>query len=605
MIRSAVCVVAALPSLVCAGVINVPADQPTIQAGIDAAVAGDEVVVAPGVWFERIDLLGKSITLRSVDPDDPATVDATIIDGEENGTVITCDSGEGEGTIVAGLTIRNGQTDYGAGGMLCVGSSPVLYRCVFRDNNSIEPDCFPHDPVTQGSGLSSGGGALLCVSSDTAIIGCRFIDNNVIESCTFSSDRGGGAISNVGSTLVVTGSEFRGCEASYGGAVFSRDGGSVTIVDSTFDDNTSNMHGGAVYSSYDDLLVLEQCVFRNNVGRGAAIYALWTDEMAVADCDFESNRGLSFGGAIYNLRVQRAEITGCDFRSNTTSHPTLFFGEGGAIYVWSEFETVIRDCVFEGNESGTGGAIYVRIAGSCRLVDCVMRGNTAGERGGGMYIERAETCGLTNCLMENNSAGIRGGAMMCVQLSGFTFVTMTSCTVVNNHAEDTGGIYESASLMFVSNSVFWGNEEEQIHDTPGNSTIVVDSLIEGGLPTGMDILELDPRFVDEAGGDFRLAPDSPAIDAGDMVNLPMDLTTDLAGDPRVVGGSVDLGAYEFQGAALCVGDCDESGTVDFNDLVSMLFEFGNMSDARCDADESGSVDFNDLVAALFVFGACD
>jgi len=56
---------------------------------------------------------------------------------------------------------------------------------------------------------------------------------------------------------------------------------------------------------------------------------------------------------------------------------------------------------------------------------------------------------------------------------------------------------------------------------------------------------------------------------------------------------------------LCLGDCDNSGTVDFNDLVSMLFEFGSMSSGPCDADESGMVDFNDLVSALFVFGPCE
>jgi len=59
------------------------------------------------------------------------------------------------------------------------------------------------------------------------------------------------------------------------------------------------------------------------------------------------------------------------------------------------------------------------------------------------------------------------------------------------------------------------------------------------------------------------------------------------------------------GIAGCVGDCDGSGTVDFNDLVSMLFEFGGPGGGiGCDADGSGTVDFNDLVSALFVFGPC-
>ena len=54
----------------------------------------------------------------------------------------------------------------------------------------------------------------------------------------------------------------------------------------------------------------------------------------------------------------------------------------------------------------------------------------------------------------------------------------------------------------------------------------------------------------------------------------------------------------------CTGDCDDSGAVDFNDLIAMLFEFGNSGDARCDADLSGTVEFNDLISALFAFGPC-
>ena len=49
-----------------AAIINVPGDQPNIQAGINAANRFDEVVVAPGTYFEDIDFLGKAITVRSV-----------------------------------------------------------------------------------------------------------------------------------------------------------------------------------------------------------------------------------------------------------------------------------------------------------------------------------------------------------------------------------------------------------------------------------------------------------------------------------------------------------------------------------------------------------
>ena len=58
------------------------------------------------------------------------------------------------------------------------------------------------------------------------------------------------------------------------------------------------------------------------------------------------------------------------------------------------------------------------------------------------------------------------------------------------------------------------------------------------------------------------------------------------------------------GDPLCVGDCNNSGEINFDDLVASLFRFGE-SDPSCDTDGNGTVDFNDLVATLFVFGPCE
>ena len=112
-----------------AATINVPADQPTIQAAINAATSGsDEVLVAPGTYNEIIDLLGKAITVRSTGGAAVTTIDGTGL----SDSVVKCASGEGPDTILDGFTITGGtggntseSGDPVGGGMFNSGSNPT------------------------------------------------------------------------------------------------------------------------------------------------------------------------------------------------------------------------------------------------------------------------------------------------------------------------------------------------------------------------------------------------------------------------------------------------------------------------------------------------
>ena len=100
--------------------IRVPADQPTIQAGIGAATSGDMVLVAPGTYVERINFSGKAIIVTS-----EAGPLFTVIDGGAGGAVVTFNTGEGRGAVIAGFTITNGGGFFGSG-VVVSNASPII-----------------------------------------------------------------------------------------------------------------------------------------------------------------------------------------------------------------------------------------------------------------------------------------------------------------------------------------------------------------------------------------------------------------------------------------------------------------------------------------------
>ncbi len=108
----------------------------SIQTAIDNAVDTDEVVVAPGTYFETIDFLGKAITLRSSDGPD-----VTTIDGSGNFHVVLCVTSEGPTTVLDGFTITGGNAngnglDSQGGGMYNNFSSPTVTNCTFSGNTA-------------------------------------------------------------------------------------------------------------------------------------------------------------------------------------------------------------------------------------------------------------------------------------------------------------------------------------------------------------------------------------------------------------------------------------------------------------------------------------
>src|SRR5688572_15858349 len=95
--------------------IRVPSDYATIQAAIDAAHDGDEIIVSQGKYGENIKFNGKNIYLHSINPKDWNVVKDTVIDGYQSGSVVTFHGTEGSTCTLEGFTITNGKAGVGAG----------------------------------------------------------------------------------------------------------------------------------------------------------------------------------------------------------------------------------------------------------------------------------------------------------------------------------------------------------------------------------------------------------------------------------------------------------------------------------------------------------
>ena len=93
-----------------ATIINVPDDYPTIQQGIDASTDGDTVLVQPGTYVENVNFNGHNIVLGSLflTTGDTPCISQTIVDGNDNGSVVTFENGEDTTAMIAGFTISNG-----------------------------------------------------------------------------------------------------------------------------------------------------------------------------------------------------------------------------------------------------------------------------------------------------------------------------------------------------------------------------------------------------------------------------------------------------------------------------------------------------------------
>lgn len=348
----------ALAACAQATTIHVPADQPTIQAGLNAAAEGDTVLVAAGTYTgngnKNISFGGVNRVLMAAEG--PA---ATVIDCEGSGgdqvRGFSFVGGETEDSVVEGFGITGGWgTQYG-GGVYCVNSSPTLKRCAIDGN------------------MADFGGGLLCENASPTLTNCTVTNNTTDE--------------------------------ADGGGVYCFSSSGPTLTNCTIEGNVAGASGtadGGGIMCWGSSPTLTNCSILNNSARQGG--GIWCDDSAPAltNCTIADNTvGIDGGGGVYS-DDSTPTLTDCRIEYNATT------GDGGGLYCRGH-SVELTGCEITNNTSGEEGA-GIRISNSTgTLTNCTIASNSTNQAGGGLYCSGSTALSLMNCTLANNSASDGGG----------------------------------------------------------------------------------------------------------------------------------------------------------------------------------------------------
>jgi len=357
------------------------------------------------------------------------------------------------------------------------------------------------------------------------------------------------------------------------------DGASLTGF--TLTNGSQNGYGGGVYCASTNAF-LTNCLIVGNLGYwhggggayGGTLYNCTLSGNSVAGSDCYG--GGAGGSTLYN----------CTLSGNSASEPG---GSGGGAFSCTLYNCTLSDnwagdsgggadgctlynCTLSGNWVSNPFAPYEQGGGacSCTLYNCTLSGNSA-DTGGGAY---AGT--LYNCTLRGNSADTGGGAY-----AG----TLYNCTLSGNSAvayQGSGGVGGGAYSCTLYNCIVYFNTSSGA--TNFDSSSILNYCCTTPLPTnGVGNITNAPF---SANGNLRLQSNSPCINAGN--NAYVTTATDLDGNPRIVGGTVDMGAYECQSPAL----------LDFYNWLQTYQLSTSASSVYLDSDGSGMNNWQDWVCGL-------
>ncbi len=407
------------------------------EAALDAAVDGDDIVLAQQTYSgdgnRDLDFLGKAVTLRSADPNDPQVVAGTVIDCDGTSAnrhrAASVQFGEDSNTVLDGLTITDGYApaanlEANGGAVFIFTASPTIRNCVFTSCTA--------------EGYSAGrGGAIYSAFGDPTIshctIGGQTSGNSAVSSAGFAHG-GGVCIHGLGDQVTIEYCDITYNTANGGGGIAVH--GHATVDHCTIDHNEAINNGGGIWVEADP----------DGYSAGAGV--------TVSDSDVTNNTSGSDGGGMkieqseYDPSPQDSSITSCHISGNTANI------EGGGLYV-DAANCTVSNCQITDNSAWRYGGLYLGYVEGCAISHSEISDNEATHEAGG--VGALQTSTFTDCHIESNSAGSYGGGLYLWGDVDVTFV-LEKCAVVGNIADGCGaGAYcedcvaEFSECEFVSN----------------------------------------------------------------------------------------------------------------------------------------------------------
>ncbi len=248
-------------------------------------------------------------------------------------------------------------------------------------------------------------------------------------------------------------------------------------------------------------------------------------------------------------------LTGNIIRHNRTEG---YFADGAGVSIYFSTATLKSNVIeynIDSSASALGGGGIFLTASDTTLIGNIIQSNISSQVGGGIsLVQGPNTAVLVNNVIAENQAETAGGGLYIAGSSA----RLVHNTFAHNASGDGSGIYAtdfyygpSFSIIALTNTIIF-SQPVGLRAT-GGSTVTMDSVLWQATP--MTIAQTatatvaiknevygDPRFVDPLNGDYHLHSGSAAIDRG----IDAGVYADLDGNPRPIGLSFDIGAYEFR-----------------------------------------------------------